>query len=43
MSSRTWGMAENSCGTSVTRTDVMAAPGSDDNSTRRSEFPTVVP
>jgi len=36
-------MAENSCGTSVTRMDVTAAPGSEANSTRRRALPNVVP
>ena len=40
-SSVTLGMVENSCSTPSIRTDEMAAPGIDDSSVRRSEFPTV--
>ena len=43
MSSITPGMEENSCITPSTRTDVMAAPWSDERSTRRSALPSVVP
>ena len=40
-SSVTFGMVENSCSTPSMRTDEIAAPGMDDRSVRRSEFPTV--
>jgi len=43
MSSRRPGTAENSWATSVTRTEVMAAPGSEASSTRRRAFPMVMP
>src|SRR5712691_9812386 len=42
-SSLTPGMVENSCATPRTRAAVIAAPGSELRSTRRSEFPRVVP
>ena len=40
-SSVTFGIVENSCSTPSIRTDEIAAPGIDDSSVRRSEFPTV--
>ena len=40
-SSFTFGIIENSCSTPSMRTDEIAAPGIDDRSVRRSEFPTV--
>ena len=36
-------IVENSCSTPSTRTEVIAAPGSEDSSTRRRELPSVVP
>jgi hypothetical protein len=42
-SSLTPGIVENSCATPRTRAAVMAAPGSDESSTLRSELPRVVP
>src|SRR3954453_16590771 len=42
-SSRTPGIVENSCRTPSTRMEVTAAPGIDDSSVRRSEFPRVYP
>ncbi len=42
-SSRTPGIDENSCTTPSICTDVIAAPCSDDNSTRRSALPSVKP
>src|SRR5215510_15838012 len=42
-SSRTPGIDENSCSTPSICTVVMAAPCRDDNSTRRSAFPSVIP
>ncbi len=42
-SSFTPGMVENSCATPRTRADVIAAPSSEDSSTRRMELPSVVP
>ena len=42
-SSRTPGIEENSCSTPSICTDVMAAPCSDDSSTRRSALPSVSP
>src|SRR5258706_4669107 len=42
-SSITPGSVENSCSTPSMRTDVIAAPCSDDSSTRRSPLPSVVP
>src|SRR3990172_9530226 len=43
VSSLTPAMVENSCTTSSTRMEVMAAPGSEPSSTRRSELPSVMP
>ena len=43
VSSTTPGMVENSCSTPSMRTDVTAAPGSDDSKIRRSELPNVIP
>ena len=42
-SSITPGIVENSCSTPLMRTAVIAAPCSDDSSTRRSAFPSVTP
>ena len=42
-SSLTPGIVENSCATPRTRAAVIAAPGSELSSTRRSELPSVVP
>ncbi len=42
-SSATPGSVENSCSTPFTRTATIAAPWSDDSSTRRSALPMVVP
>jgi hypothetical protein len=42
-SSMTPGNVENSCSTPSMRTEVIAAPCSDDSSTRRSALPSVVP
>src|SRR5438874_9099281 len=42
-SSVTLGIVENSCRTPSILTDEMAAPGIDEYSTRRREFPTVYP
>ena len=40
-SSVTFGMVENSCNTPSILTEEMAAPGMDESSVRRSEFPSV--
>ncbi len=40
-SSVTFGIVENSCSTPSIRTELIAAPGIEDSSVRRSEFPTV--
>ena len=40
-SSVTFGMVANSCSTPSILTDEMAAPGMDDRSVRRNEFPSV--
>ena len=42
-SSTTSGMVVNSCSAPSTRIAVMAAPWSEESSTRRSELPTVMP
>ena len=42
-SSATSGMVVNSCSTPSIFTEVMAAPCSDESSTRRSELPSVMP
>ena len=42
-SSRTPGIDENSCSTPSICTEVMAAPWSEDSSTRRSALPSVTP
>ncbi len=40
-SSVTFGMVENSCSTPSMRIELIAAPGIEDSSVRRSELPTV--
>ena len=42
-SSITPGMVENSCSTPFTRSDVIAAPWSDESITRRKALPSVTP
>ncbi len=43
VSSRTWGIVENSWCTPLIRMDVTAAPGKLESNTRRSELPRVMP